>query len=104
MTQNLNEIFTEANTQTNDGAMVIEIANSTNNKSGSYEVFPENTLAEVINICRAEMGISDAIEKINFEVNGKTYSDPTLTVAEVGLANGTKLLIHPSGRVAAENI
>lgn len=112
MNENLNELFTNIegetpinapdNNNNNGDAIVIEIVNSANTLSGKFGVYPENTLAEVLEECRNALALASSGQQVNFECNGKTFSDPKLTVADIGIADGGKLLIHPNGRVAGE--
>lgn len=112
MTENLNDIFANVGTETplttetgtGDGGITVEIVNSANNARNSYTLYPENTLAEVLNACKVDLSLVSSGNQINFEFNGNTYSDPKLTVEKIGLVNGAKLLVHPSGQVAAEAI
>lgn len=110
MNENLNELFANAGNETpinapdnnNDGAITIEIVNSANTLSGKFGVYPENTLADVLECCGKALALASSGQQVNFECNGKTFSDPSLTVTEIGLVDGSKLLIHPNGTVAAE--
>ena len=112
MKENLNDIFTNVGNETplnaemdatNDG-MTVEIVNSANNARNSYTLYPENTLGEVLDVCKVDLSLASSGNQINFEFNGNTYSDPNLTVEKIGIVNGAKLLVHPSGQVAAEVI
>jgi len=110
MSENLNDIFTNEGSETpinapvtgtGDGGITVEIVNSANQSRNSYTLYPENTLGEVLNACKNDLGLASSGNQINFEFNGNTYSDPSLTVEKIGLVNGSKLLVHPSGMVAA---
>lgn len=113
MNQELNDIFVDVNTETpidnsadvpTDDGIKIEIVNSANNARNSYIVYPENTLAEVIAATYAkddDLGLRSSGEQLIFEYEGQTYSDTNLTVKKLGFVNGSKLLVHPSGTVAA---
>ena len=110
MTQNLNDIFanvgdeTTIDTTTNAGdSITVEIVNNANNARNNYTLYPENTLEDVFNACKQDLSLGSG-NQINFEYNGITYSDPALTVKKIGMVNGAKLLVHPSGMVAAESI
>ena len=112
MTENLNDIFTNADngtpinaaTDSGDGGLTVEIVNSGNGAKNSYTLYPENTLREVLDACKNDLSLASSGNQINFEFNGNTYSDPNLTVEKIGLVNGAKLLVNPNGQVAAEVI
>lgn len=108
MNENLNDLFTNIEGETpintagydNDGGIVVEIVNSANTSRRNYTLFPENTLGDVLDACKADLGLTSSGNQVNFEFNGKTFSDPSLTVEKIGLVDGAKLLVHPSGMVA----
>ena len=103
MNENLNNIFAEEQDMTVSGAgdgMVINIVNSASEGNGHYDVLPEHTLREVLNECGAKLGLSSATSQLVYEFEGKTTSDPNMTLAELGVTDGGKLLIHPNGKVA----
>ncbi|MBR4072915.1 MAG: hypothetical protein IKK24_03125 [Clostridia bacterium] len=111
MNENLNDIFSNSGNDvplnvSEDGSsadeITVEIVNSANDASRSYTIYPENTLKDVLNVCKNDLGLASSGNQLNFEIDGTTYSDPNLTVQKLGISNGTKLLINPSGKVAAE--
>jgi hypothetical protein len=110
MSENLNDIFTDESNETpinapttgaEDGAITVEIVNSANKNRRNFTLYPENTLREVLEACKSQLALTSSGNQINFEYNGVTYSDPSLTVEKIGLVDGSKLLVHPSGMVAA---
>lgn len=103
MTENLNDIFADVQNETPMGGsdeLEIEICNRAGGASHKYKVFPENTLREVLDVCKNDLGLASSGDQVVFEFNGKTNSDPNTTVAEFGIVDGGKLLINPNGKVA----
>lgn len=106
MNENLNDIFADVQADTpmsgapvEDG-LTIDICNSAGGASHKYKVYPENTLREVLEICKNDLGLASSGEQVVFEFNGKTCSDPSITVEGFGIVDGGKLLINPNGKVA----
>lgn len=100
---NLNDIFSDVPNATPMGEndeLEIDVCNRANGASRKYKVFPENPLSVVLNVCRNDLGLANTGNDVVFEFNGKTTSDPAITVAEFGLVNGGKLLINPNAKVA----
>lgn len=98
--ENLNDIFNnEVETaENNEGSICICILNQANSHSDNFVVYPENTLNDVLQTCKNQLGIVEG--KVVYEYNGKTYSDGNVTVEEVGIEEGGKLIINPNGTVA----
>ncbi len=103
---NLNDIFADVPTETpfegNDG-FEIDVCNSANDARKKYKVYPENTLAEVLDLCKDPkngLGIAPSCNDVVFEFNGKTTSDSSVTVTDFGLVGGGKLLLNPNAKVA----
>lgn len=111
MSENLNDIFTNvssdipingtASTSATDDGIVVEIVNSANSLRHSYVIYPELTMKEVIDACKVDLGLASSENQLIYEYNGETNSDMTATVKQVGIVSGAKLLVHPSGMVAA---
>ena len=99
---NLNEIFAEETTTpvAENDALEIDICNRANGASRKYKVFPENSLGEVLNICKKDLGLASSGDDVVFEFNGKTTANPATTVSKFGLVDGGKLLINPNAKVA----
>lgn len=110
MTENLNNLFTDVENETplnapvegNDGGLNVEIVNTANGARNRFTLYPETTLREILDVCKAANLFTDSVvgAQLNYEYNGDTYSDPNLTVEKIGIVDGSKLLIHPSGTVA----
>lgn len=106
MNENLNDIFANVQTDTPmgetalDDGLTIDVCNSAGGASHKYKVYPENSLREVLDICKNDLGLASSGEQVVFEFNGKTCSDPRLTVKDFGIVDGGKLLINPNGKVA----
>ena len=103
---NLNDIFADVPNETSlsgDDGFEIDIVNSANDARKKYKVFPENTLAEILDLCKDSkngLGIAQSCNDVVFEFNGKTTSDSSVTVADFGLVSGGKLLLNPNAKVA----
>lgn len=100
MNENLNDIFQDETTAVADDAINVDVVNRANNASQPYAVYPENTLGDVLEACKNKIGLADATGQLVYEFDGKTTSDPNMTIAELGVANHGKILINPNGKVA----
>lgn len=110
MSENLNDIFTntssdtpinETTTTAADDSIVVEIVNSANSLRHSYVIYPELTMKEVIDACKVDLALASSENQLIYEYNGETQSDMTITVKQLGIVSGSKLLVHPSGMVAS---
>lgn len=93
--EEFNDMFTE---QDND-KIVVDLVNSSNGISEQFDLYPENTLGEVVETARKRLGLGDS-KQINIEYNGKTTADMTKTIDALGVVSGSKILIHPNACVA----
>lgn len=96
----MNETFApNGENAADDGALVVEIINSANGVSGKYDIFPEDTLSEIVEVVRVPLGLGSA-QDLNVEYNGDTTATLSKTVAEMNVVNGSKIIIHPNAKVA----
>lgn len=70
----------------------------------SIKVLSANTLGQVFNKTAQEIGIDPRKDNSIFmnEQTGSSTTDSTMTVGEFGLINGSTVVVHPDGKVAAE--
>ena len=98
--ENLNDVFEETAVAIPDAdVIVVELVNSGNGVGKKFDLYPESTLGEVIEVARGPLALGSASDW-NFEYNGKTVSDLARTVQEMGLISGSKMIIHPNAKVA----
>lgn len=106
MSENLNDIFADVtNTPANDSSdcgagIKVDIYNSASRANGTYEIYPENTIEEVFNVCKNDLCPAANMQDVIFEYNGQSDSDLSKTVKQLGIVDGSKLLFNPNGRVA----
>lgn len=107
MSENLNDIFTTTSSDTPinaapaaDDSIIVEIVNSANSLRHSYVIYPELTMKEVIDACKVDLALASSESQLIYEYNGETNSDMSITVKQLGIVSGSKLLVHPSGMVA----
>lgn len=73
----------------------IEVCNPFGGAKCMCKVFPNNTLREILDVCKNDLGLANCWNYVTFEFDRRVTSDPNVTVAEFRIADGGKLLIYP---------